>query len=78
MPFYSIKTGRRFTAVAVHDNQCKVRRTDGTGHLVVAGTTERAIKQAACDGAGESFKTLRSLYEAYRGVAFTRRVDLDC
>jgi hypothetical protein len=78
MPLYAIKTGRRYTLVTVHDNQCSVRLKDGDGCLFVTGTSEKAIRQAARDGAGESFKTLKAAREARLGQAFVRRPDLDC
>ena len=79
MPIYAIKTGRRFTVVTVHDNQCTVRlANDCTRSLFVSGTSDKAIKRAARDGAGESFKTLREARESRLGNALVRRPDLDC
>jgi hypothetical protein len=76
MPIYAIKTGRRYTVVTVLSNQCTVRLKDGSGSLFVSGTSNTAIKLAARDGAGESFKTLREAIDSREGVIRAR--DLDC
>jgi hypothetical protein len=76
MPSYAIKTGRTFTVVTVHSNQCSVRLRDGSGALFVNGTGKHSIQAAARDGAGESFKTLHEAIDSREDVIRAR--DLDC
>lgn len=79
---YAIKTGRVFTAVLVDTlrNQCAVplakREPGGVHHIFEGGTTEKSIRKAATDGAGEFFKTLTALMEEHPNAE--RRRDLDC
>lgn len=74
----AIRTGRFFTAVRVDTvaNECRVALAslDG-GALFVTGTSETSIKQAAFDGSGRGYRTLKALMAENEGAE--RRKDFD-
>jgi hypothetical protein len=82
----AIRTGRSFTLVSVDSdaNQCtvvanpKVLRRDVRA-VVQSGTSERSIKSAACNGGGQSFRTLTALRASVEeGVEVERAREYDC
>lgn len=73
----AIKTGRVFTAVTVNNirNRCTVALADGSGKLFVRGTGGASIRQAAFDGVGLGYRTLRGLVDDYPGAVRDREYD---